>query len=443
MAPKARQGKEKATTTRKDKKRSRKDQGESSSAHLPRRMFGIKWVLEEGAKAWYSSNKEKKYVHVDLINKETLAKKEPQMLAKIMALKLDFIFRDMGECNLDLTREFYANWSPNTTGNEVKIRGQVLQLTADWINSFLGLPSVDTAPYKELYSRPPYRAIRHTLCGSRSMARWGRHKETGRHNTFPYAPLNREARIWMRIVNSCLIPGTQYTKISRDRVCLVYSLMTNVPINFGAIIRSTMRKARLHSRSYFTFGNLLTAMLRKEDIEEEPADHKLPHTPKKVDLTKVKDAETTHGVNLTTAERHARDESFFRHLYGMTRFTMMSGGRIPTAEELQQLDHDYPMNRHAREMCGVGVYFEEPLDDDVPTDDDRRLPDSDAEENSDDDSYDDSNEGGMTLRKSPTNQVLRLYFPLRAVSSLSVGCRQNLHAIFVCLLVYFVLFILF
>ncbi|PHT34449.1 hypothetical protein CQW23_26249 [Capsicum baccatum] len=140
-------------------------------------------------------------------------------------------------------------------------------------------------------------------------------------------------------------------------------------------------------------------MLRKEDVEEEPADHKLPHNPKKVDLTKVKDAETTHGVNLTTAERHARDESFFRHLYGMTRFTMMSGGRIPTAEELQQLDHDYPMNRHAWEICGVGVYFEEPLDDDVPTDDDRRLPDSDDEETSDDDSYDDSDEGGKLKSK--------------------------------------------
>ncbi|PHT59454.1 hypothetical protein CQW23_01817 [Capsicum baccatum] len=172
--------------------------------------------------------------------------------------------------------------------------------------------------------------------------------------------------------------------------------MTNVPINIGAIIRSTMRKARLHKRSHFSFGNLLTAILRKEGIEEEPADHKLPHNPKKVDLTKVKDAETTHGVNLTTAKRHARDESFFCHLYGMTRFIMMSGGRIPTVAELQQLDHDYPMNVHAREMCGVGTYFEEPLDDDVPTDDDRRMPDSNMEENSDDDdSDDDSDEGGQ------------------------------------------------
>ena len=84
MAPKARQGKDKATTSQKGKKRGRKEQGESSSMQVPRRMFGIKWVLEEEAKEWYRNNKEKKYVHVDLINKESLAKKEPRMLAKIM-----------------------------------------------------------------------------------------------------------------------------------------------------------------------------------------------------------------------------------------------------------------------------------------------------------------------------------------------------------------------
>ncbi|PHT45007.1 hypothetical protein CQW23_14165 [Capsicum baccatum] len=72
MAPKARQGKEKATTSQKGMKRGRKDQVESSSKQLPRRMFGIKWVLPEEAKEWHRNNKERKYVHVDLINKEIL-----------------------------------------------------------------------------------------------------------------------------------------------------------------------------------------------------------------------------------------------------------------------------------------------------------------------------------------------------------------------------------
>lgn len=137
---------------------------------------------------------------------------------------------------------------------------------------------------------------------------------------------------------------------------------------------------------------MLTAILRKEQIEEKPADHKLPYNPKKVDLTKIKDPETSQGINLTTAERYPRDESFFHHLYGRTRFTMMNEGRVPTDAELRRLDYDYPLNKHARAMCRVGVNFEEPLDDDVPIDDDHRLLDSDMEDNSDDD----FDAGGMT-----------------------------------------------
>ncbi|PHT46148.1 hypothetical protein CQW23_15306 [Capsicum baccatum] len=60
MAPKARQGKDKATTSQKGQKRGRKEQRESSSLQIPRRMFGIKWVLEEQGKEWYRNNKEKK-----------------------------------------------------------------------------------------------------------------------------------------------------------------------------------------------------------------------------------------------------------------------------------------------------------------------------------------------------------------------------------------------
>ena len=184
------------------------------------------------------------------------------------------------------------------------------------------------------------------------MTWWTHRKDNGHHNTYPYACLNREARIWLRIVNSYLILGTQYTKVTRDRVFLVYAIMTNVPINIGAVIRISMRKARVHKRSYFSFDNLLTAILRKDHIEEEPADHKLRQNPKKVDLTKIKDPETSEGINLTTAERHPRDESFFRHLYGMTRFTMMNGGRMSTDAELRQLDYDY------RLMSMLGPYVE-------------------------------------------------------------------------------------
>lgn len=94
---------------------------------------------------------------------ESLARHCPGILARITQLKLEFIFEYMGECNLDWVRKFYANWFPNIRGNEVKIRGQIINLTAELLNSHLGTPEVDHSRLKELYSKSPYRAIRHIV----------------------------------------------------------------------------------------------------------------------------------------------------------------------------------------------------------------------------------------------------------------------------------------
>ena len=92
MAPKGQQGKKKASTSQKGQKRARKDQADSCSLQVPQRTFGINWVLEDEGKEWHRNNKVKRYVHVDSMQKESLAKNFPRILANIMALKLDFIF---------------------------------------------------------------------------------------------------------------------------------------------------------------------------------------------------------------------------------------------------------------------------------------------------------------------------------------------------------------
>ncbi|KAK4731410.1 hypothetical protein R3W88_024398 [Solanum pinnatisectum] len=53
----------------------------------------------------------------------------------------------------------------------------------------------------------------------------------------------QETRVWLKVVMNCLIPCLHYTDITRDRVCLVYALMTGMEINIGAIIKSSIRKA--------------------------------------------------------------------------------------------------------------------------------------------------------------------------------------------------------
>ncbi|KAK4706776.1 hypothetical protein R3W88_033685 [Solanum pinnatisectum] len=58
--------------------------------------------------------------------------------------------------------------------------------------------------------------------------------------------MNQEARVWLKIVMNYLILGLHFTEVTRDRVCLVYALMKDLPINVGTVLKSAMRKARVH-----------------------------------------------------------------------------------------------------------------------------------------------------------------------------------------------------
>ncbi|KAG5595160.1 hypothetical protein H5410_036392 [Solanum commersonii] len=45
---------------------------------------------------------------------------------------------------------------------------------------------------------------------------------------------------------NCLISGLHYMDITRDKVCLVYALMMPIEWTIGAVMKSVMRKARVH-----------------------------------------------------------------------------------------------------------------------------------------------------------------------------------------------------
>lgn len=196
MAPKPSKGKGAVSTSRQGQKRTRTGQTTRAAPAAPaapqsaRRRFGVKWVDKDGLK-WYKENKEEKHHPMERMDKESLVAEYPYILESIYHLRMDFIFNDLGECNMDLVRYIFAKWFPKTQGNEVNIRGKFITLDATTLNNSLRIPHVDHTRLKELYIRPPYQEIRHTLCGPRSTARWAYRKEKGNHNTFAYAHLNK------------------------------------------------------------------------------------------------------------------------------------------------------------------------------------------------------------------------------------------------------------
>ena len=108
------------------------------------------------------------------------------------------------------------------------------------INQVLGSTKASSDVLTGVNISLPYQEIRHTLCGVQYTAKWIRHGHRRYHQSYPYAYINWEARVWFKIVMNYFIPGLHFTKVMRDQVCLVYALMKHLPIVVGVKLESAM-----------------------------------------------------------------------------------------------------------------------------------------------------------------------------------------------------------
>ncbi|KAG5572939.1 hypothetical protein H5410_062705 [Solanum commersonii] len=242
-------------------------------------------------------------------------------LHTVNELGLRFIFENLGDYNLTLVREIYANWLTKTKYKTVPVRGKDVKFSARILNELLGSPNCDHDEFNCLKDKPPYRDIRHTLCGVDSNARWERSKDTGRHNTLHFANFNQVAWVWLKI---------------------------GMPINIGVILRQNMMKFRNNLRWRFCYGGLITHFMRDKGIDEETVDMTVAYHP---DLT----------------ERQTRDNSVMVRMFSMAELQLRIGGRPVTDEEIETLADRYSLTESAAFLCRSGLTFMEPLDDDEAT----------------------------------------------------------------------------
>lgn len=148
-------------------------------------------------------------------------KEFPSMVRRIEALHMHFLFEHPTECNLSLVCEFYANWDLRCRDSKVKIRGKVVTFTSNTLNILLGMPKVDAEPLKLMNVELPSVDIRYLLCGTRSTAWWKCHRKNETHVSLPFVLLNKEARLWAKIIYACHIHGTYLTEVTYNNVCLI------------------------------------------------------------------------------------------------------------------------------------------------------------------------------------------------------------------------------
>lgn len=122
-----------------------------------------------------------------------------------------------------------------------------------------------------------------------SVAAWVRDKNIVHHKKFPKKKMKLEAQVWLKLINSRLLPCNHDILIRRDRVCLLYFLMTGQKVNVGCLICQKMlpmRKSK--SIDMLLFRNMLTQYLRKEVVEKEKEfDIIIPTPLRRTDITSI------------------------------------------------------------------------------------------------------------------------------------------------------------
>nr|XP_016492015.1 PREDICTED: uncharacterized protein LOC107811572 isoform X1 [Nicotiana tabacum] len=136
--------------------------------------YGIKSVPPSG-RAFYSNCRPNSYLPDFAVNEHKLMSRYPQIWERIHELGLGFVFKNQGEANFSLVREFYSGWNLEQL---VLIRGRLIDISASALCRFLDAPNVPCSPLCDFIYWPAYRDIRHKLCGVNSNAVWTQDKST-------------------------------------------------------------------------------------------------------------------------------------------------------------------------------------------------------------------------------------------------------------------------
>ncbi|MCD7459902.1 hypothetical protein HAX54_042259 [Datura stramonium] len=132
---------------------------------------------------------------------------------------------------------------------------------------------------------------------------------------FPYM-VDRLHTLGLDFVFNASVP-VHVTHVTRERVFLVYALMTEMQINVGVIIKNTLRRERGKKVQSFGFGDLLTRFMRGHEIKEEEVDYIPVYDPRGIDVTKTKEPQGVNGPVLSFNECNVRINKILSHLYGM------------------------------------------------------------------------------------------------------------------------------
>ncbi|KAK4367714.1 hypothetical protein RND71_011506 [Anisodus tanguticus] len=190
------------------------------------------------------------HVHERAVKPVPLRKNFRDIHNQINVIDWSSVFDNSGKVNIDMVIELYAGI--NTISNE---DGEIFT----WRTFAMSrVPDHPIEPWKDFIHYPNYQAILDTLYRPDSKAKWSRYNDN-KHKSFSMSNMKKEARVWLRLFNSRILPLDHYSNVFKDRACILYFLMMGRPVNIGYWMPEEMIRVREDMSHRLRFGSTLTA----------------------------------------------------------------------------------------------------------------------------------------------------------------------------------------
>ena len=141
---------------------------------------------------------------------------------------------------MSVVREFYANLASHVL-KRVRVRGVLVDFSAESINSFYSLEHVPVGPFDQLCEHPDYPEVIRVLTNGRG--EW-RINSVGHAVNFKAKHLAFIPKVWHHFITSRLIPTTNVCEVTAQLALLNYAILQDIPFDVGQVIEDAI----LHNR---------------------------------------------------------------------------------------------------------------------------------------------------------------------------------------------------
>ena len=137
---------------------------------------------------------------------------------------------------MSLVPEFYANLASHFV-KKVRVRGVLVEFSAESINHYYNLDHVPSEPFDRLYERPDYPEVIRVLINGRG--EWKLNNE-GHAVHFKAKNLAYIPKVWHHFITSRLIPTTNMCEVTAKRALLNYAIIQDIPFDVRQDIDDTI-----------------------------------------------------------------------------------------------------------------------------------------------------------------------------------------------------------